>query len=134
MTGTTALEAETAEVLLVAIQAGTAAGAVATASPTAGAAVVAAIAGPVIAAEALPAAMNTGSPSVGDAAKESTRSTPNMQKGVVESLNACGVALQQLSYVTDYQSTCTALGKVADRSMQFLQGHDGRSERMLDTL
>ena len=35
-------------------------------------------------------------PSVGDAAKEGTRSAPKMQKCVVESLNACGVALQQL--------------------------------------
>ena len=72
--------------------------------------------------------------SVGDAAKEGTRSAPNMQKGMVESLNACGVALQQLSHATDSQSTRTALGKVADKSMQFLQGHDGRFERMLDTL
>ena len=57
-----------------------------------------------------------------------------MQKGVVWSLNACSVALQQLSHATDSQSTRTALGKVTDRSMQFLQGHDGRLERMLDTM
>ena len=57
-----------------------------------------------------------------------------MQKGVVESLNTCGVALQQLLHTTDSQSTRIALGKVAERSMQFLQGHDGRFERMLDTL
>ena len=66
--------------------------------------------------------------------KEGTRSAPNMQKGVVESLNACGVALQQILHATDSQSTRTALGKVADRSVQFLQGHNGRFERMLDTL
>ena len=71
---------------------------------------------------------------MGDAAKEGTRSTPNTQEGVVESLNACGVALQQLSHATDSQSTRTALGKVADKSMQFLQGHDGQFERMFDTL
>ena len=53
---------------------------------------------------------------------------------MVESLNACGVALQQLSHATDPRSTHTALGKVADRSRQFLQKHDGRFERMLDTL
>ena len=57
-----------------------------------------------------------------------------MQKGVVESLNACGVALQQLSHATDSQSTRTAFGKVTDRSTQFLQRHDGRFERMLFTL
>ena len=48
--GTTARDAETAEVPLVAIQAGAAAGAAATASPTAEVAAGAAIAGPVIAA------------------------------------------------------------------------------------
>ena len=37
-----------------------------------------------------------------------------MQKGVVESLNARGVAL---SHTTYSQSTCIALGKVADRSI-----------------
>ena len=58
--GTTAREAETAEVLLVAIQAEAAAGAAATASPTAAAAE-AAIAGAVIAAGALPALRDTGS-------------------------------------------------------------------------
>ena len=57
-----------------------------------------------------------------------------MQKSVVESLNAYGVALQELSHATDSQSTRTALGKVADRSMQSLQGHVGWFERMLDTL
>ena len=62
------------------------------------------------------------------------RSAPEMQKGVAQSLNACGVALQQLSHATDFQSTRTALGKVEDKSMQFLQGHDGRFERMLYTL
>ena len=70
---------------------------------------------------------------MGNAAKGGTRSAPNIQKGVVESLNACGAALQQLSHSTDSQSTRTALCKVADRSMQFLQRHDGRFERMLDT-
>ena len=53
---------------------------------------------------------------------------------MVESLNACGVVLQQLSHSTDPRSTHTALGKVANRSRQFLQRHDGRFERMLDTL
>ena len=43
--------------------------------------------------------------SVGDAAKEGTRSAPNTQEGVVESLNACDVALQQLSHATDSQPT-----------------------------
>ena len=57
--GTTARDAETAEVPLVAIQAGAAAGAAATASPTAAAE--AAIAGPVIAAGAPPAPRDTGS-------------------------------------------------------------------------
>ena len=60
MPGTTAREAETAEVLLVAIQAEAVAGAAAAASPTAAAAA-AAIAGPVIAAGALPAPRDTGS-------------------------------------------------------------------------
>ena len=56
-----------------------------------------------------------------------------MQKGVVESLNACGIALQQLLHDTDFQPSRT--GKVTGRSMQFLQGHDdGRFERMFDTL
>ena len=63
--GTTAREAETAEVPLVAIQAGAAAGAAATAFPTAGAGAGAgagaAIAGPVITAEAPPAPRDTGS-------------------------------------------------------------------------
>ena len=53
---------------------------------------------------------------------------------MVESLNACGVALQQLSHATDSQSIRTALGKVADKNMQFLQGHDGKFKRMLYTL
>ena len=57
-----------------------------------------------------------------------------MQKGMVKSLNACGVVLQQLSHATNSQSTRTALGKVADRSMQLLQGHDGHFESMFDTL
>ena len=59
--GITAREAETAEVILVAIQAGAAAGAAATASPTARAAAEAAIAGPVIASGALPPPRDTGS-------------------------------------------------------------------------
>ena len=53
---------------------------------------------------------------------------------MVEGLNACGVGLQQLSHATDPRSIHTALGKFADRSRQFLQKHDGRFERMLDTL
>ena len=71
---------------------------------------------------------------MGDAAKKETRSAPSMQKGVVGSLNAGGVALQRLSHATDSQSTLAVLGKVADKSMQFLQGYNGRFELMLDTL
>ena len=71
---------------------------------------------------------------MGDAAKEGTTSARNMQKGGVESLSACGVALQQLSHATDFQSSRTALGKAIDRSMLLLQGHDDRFERMPNTL
>ena len=60
MPGTTAWEAETTKVRLVAIQARAAAEAAATASPTAGVAA-AAITAPVITAEALPAPKDTGS-------------------------------------------------------------------------
>ena len=147
MPGITAWEAETAEVLLVAIQAGAVAGAAATASPTTGAAAEVAIAGPVIAAGVLPAPKDTGSATRQDQPRSSRsarlwwetrrrrgRGRRPAWKKVWLGLNACGVALQQLSHATDSQSTHIALGKVADRSMQFLHGHDGRFERMLDTL
>ena len=148
MPGNTAREAETAEVLLVAVQAGPAAGSAATASPTAAA--VAEVANFEVSQSGGGPTSNEGhrlcrtagptrvgpqrAPSVGDTAKEGTRSSPNMQNGVVESRNACSVALQHVSHASDSQSTRTALGKVAYTSMQFPQGHHGRFERMLDTL
>ena len=61
MPGTTARETETVDVLLVGTQAGAAAGAPTTASPMAGAAAEAAIAGPVMAAGALSAPRDTDS-------------------------------------------------------------------------
>lgn len=62
------------------------------------------------------------------------RPAPRPQQGVVESLNACTVALKHLSSARGSQPIRTSLSIVADASWQYLEKHSGDFERMMDTL
>ena len=59
---------------------------------------------------------------------------PSMRKGVTACLNECAVSLQQLSDGDDFTTKVSSLRAVADASLQYLQVHGCRFERMLDTL